>query len=197
MKTEKKAILGGTFDPVHIGHINLFHNISEYTDITTLYVIPAYVSNFKRDRKTASFDDRMAMLNMGILDYSDLYPFDELNIVVSDYEGKKGGVSYTSETIKALFDVLQDNGKVNFICGDDLLESLPQWHEYEYLKDHVRFYCFTRDLENSRNPIEGLEVFFLPSPITVASSTSVREGNWDLLTPSVREYVEDAGLYRD
>lgn len=196
MKTEKKAILGGTFDPVHIGHVNLFHNISEYTDITTLYVIPAFVSNFKQGRKTASFDDRMAMLNYAILDYSDMYPFDELNLVVSDYEGQKGGVSYTSETIRALFDVLEDNGKVNFVCGDDLLESFHKWHDYEYLKDHVRLYCFTRDMENSRE-VGDVEVIFLPSPVTEASSTEVRAGNLDMLTPSVREYVEDAGLYRD
>ena len=126
MKSEKKAVLGGTFDPVHMGHINLFHSVSELTDITTLYVIPNFVSNFKRERKTAPFDDRMAMLNLAVLDYSDLYPCDSLSIVVSDMEGRKKGVSYTSDTIRSLFPLLEDDGKVNFIIGDDLLEGLPR-----------------------------------------------------------------------
>ena len=195
MKSEKKALLGGTFDPVHIGHINLFHSVSEKTDITTLYVIPNYVSNFKRERKTASFDDRMAMLNLAVLDYSDLYPMDELNIVVSDWEGRRGGVSYTSETIRALFDSLEDDGKVNFIIGDDLVEGLGRWHDAEYLASHVRFWCFVRD-GIERRTVDGFEIHYVESEQTVASSTAVREGDLSLVTDSVREYIEENGLYR-
>ncbi len=195
MKSEKKALLGGTFDPVHIGHINLFHSVSGKTDITTLYVIPNYVSNFKRERRTASFDDRMAMLNLAVLDYSDLYPMDDLNIVVSDWEGRRGGVSYTSETIRALFDSLQDDGKVNFIIGDDLVEGLGRWHDADYLSSHVRFWCFVRDTIE-RKGSDGFEIHYVESDRTVASSTAVREGDLSLVTDSVREYIEENGLYR-
>ena len=196
MKSEKKAILGGTFDPVHIGHINLFHSISEFTDITTLYVIPAYVSAFKKGKKSASFSDRMAMLNLAIIDYADIYPLDALNIVVSDFEGKKKGIIYTSETIRELFDKLEDNGKVNFVIGDDLIEGLPRWHDYEYLKSHVRFYCFTRDGGEKKN-LEGVEVIYIDSPQTIASSTMFRDGEEGLVTPSVMEYIESEGLYQN
>ncbi len=195
MKTEKKAILGGTFDPVHIGHINLFHSVSSLTDITTLYVIPAYESAFKRGRKRASFSDRMAMLNMAILDYTDLYPLDDLNIVVSDIEGRKGGVSYTSLTISSLFDELEDNGKVNFIIGDDLLEGLARWHDAPYLKTHVRFYSFVRD-NAPHNAPDGFEVRYIESEMTVSSSTAVRDGDLSLVTDNVREYIEENGLYK-
>lgn len=195
MKSEKKAILGGTFDPVHIGHINLFHSVSELTDITTLYVIPAYMSNFKKDRRTASFDDRMAMLNLAVIDYSDLYPLDDLNIVVSDWEGRKGGVSYTSETISALFEELEDDGRVNFIIGDDLLGGLTRWHDWEYLKGHVRFWCFVRDFF-PRPDLEGVEINYIKSPQTVASSTDVRSGRLDEVSESVKEYIEENGLYK-
>ena len=196
MKTEKKALLGGSFDPVHMGHINLFHNISNLTDITTLYVVPAYVSAFKVGHQSATFDDRMAMLNYAILDYSDLYPLDDLCIVVSDWEGEQGGVSFTSETIKHFFDEMEDNGKVNFIVGTDIIPTLPRWHDWEYLKTHVRFYCFKRGEGASRIP-EGVEIIFIPSPLTEASSTEVRKGEFSVLSPSVLEYIEDAGLYRN
>lgn len=194
MKVEKKAILGGTFDPVHIGHINLFHSVNEYTDITTLYVIPAYVSNYKRERKTASFSDRMAMLNLAVIDYVDMYPFDDLSIVVSDIEGRKKGISYTSDTVRSLFDELEDEGKVNFIIGDDLLDGLKGWHDYEYLKSHVRFFCFLRD-EKSREDLEGVEIHYIKSEKTPSSSTLVREGDYSLLSDGVREYIEENGLY--
>lgn len=195
MKSEKKAVLGGTFDPVHMGHINLFHSVNECTDITTLYVIPAYVSNFKRERHTASFDDRMAMLNLAVLDYADLYPLDDLNIVVSDREGRRRGVSYTSDTIRALFDSLADDGRVNFIIGDDLVEGLSKWHDSIYLRDHVRFYCFVRDCGEHITP-DGFEIHYVESGRTVASSTAVREGDFSSLSESVREYIEENGLYK-
>ncbi len=195
MKSEKKAVLGGTFDPVHMGHINLFHSVSELTPITTLYVIPNYVSNFKRDRKTAPFDDRMAMLNLAVLDYADLYPSDDLNIVVSDIEGRKKGVSYTSDTIRFLFDRLEDDGKVNFMIGDDLLDGLPSWHDSTYLKERVRFWCFVRDY-CTRPPLDGFEVHYIESEQTVASSTAVRDGDMSIVSDSVREYIEENGLYK-
>ena len=196
MKTEKKALLGGSFDPVHMGHINLFHNISTLTDITTLYVVPAYVSAFKDGHQCASFDDSMAMLNYAILDYSDLYPLDDLCIVVSDWEGEQGGVSFTSETIKHFFDEMEDNGKVNFIVGTDIIPTLPRWHDWEYLKKNVRFYCFSRGVEKVEVP-EDVEIIFIDSPLTDASSTEIREGNRSMLSPSVLEYIDDTGLYKD
>ena len=196
MRTEKKALLGGSFDPVHMGHINLFHNISTLTDITTLYVVPAYVSAFKVGHQSASFDDRMAMLNYAILDYSDLYPLDDLCIVVSDWEGERGGVSYTSETVKHFFDEAEDNGKVNFVVGTDIIPTLPKWHDWEYLKTHVRFFSFKRGEEDVTIP-EGVEIIFIDSPLTDASSTEIRSGDRSMLSPSVLEYINDTGLYKD
>lgn len=196
MKFEKKALLGGSFDPVHMGHINLFHNISTLTDITTLYVIPAYVSAFKVGQKSASFEDRMAMLNYAILDYSDIYPLDDLCIVVSDWEGERKGVSFTSETIRNFFSELEDNGKVNFIIGSDIVSTLDKWHDWEYLKTHVRFWCFSRGKGVDRVP-EGAEIVFIQSPLTDASSTDIRKGDRSMLSPSVLEYIDDTGLYRD
>ena len=196
MKSEKKAILGGSFDPVHMGHINLFHNIATFTDITTLYVIPAYTSAFKRESKGADFDSRMEMLSLAIIDYADLYPEDDLFMVVSDWEGKRKGVSYTSDTIRHFYDEMEDDGKVNFIIGSDIVDTLEKWHDWEYLQTHVRFYCFKRGEGASRIP-EGVEIIFIPSPLTEASSTEVRKGEFSVLSPSVLEYIEDAGLYRN
>ena len=136
------------------------------------------------------------MLNYAILDYSDLYPLDDLCIVVSDWEGEQGGVSFTSETIKHFFDEMEDDGKVNFIVGTDIIPTLPKWHDWEYLKKNVRFYCFNRGVEKVDIP-EDVEIVFIDSPLTDASSTEIREGNRSMLSPSVLEYIDDTGLYKD
>ena len=89
-----------------------------------------------------------------------------------------------------------NNPKVNFIIGSDIVDTLEKWHDWEYLKTHVRFYCFTRGEGATRVP-EGVEIIFIPSPLTEASSTEVRKGEFSVLSPSVLEYIEDAGLYRN
>ena len=188
------ALLGGTFDPVHLGHIHLFHEAFTECGITKLIVIPAYISNFKRGTQPASFSHRVDMLSLAIEDFRNLYPDDAIDVEVSLFEGEKGGVSYTSETIKAFYDEASDNGKVNFIIGDDIIPTLGHWHDIEYLREHVRFLCFTRlgSVENN----SGAEVIFIPSDTYHASSSEVRAGSLDMVSPRVRKYIDENKLYR-
>ncbi len=189
----KTALLGGSFDPVHIGHVNLFHNAYKLAHFSTLIVVPAFVSNFKQDATPASFHDRVEMLKLAIEDYRDLYPSDCLDIRISQYEGEKKGVSYTSDTIKHFYESLEDNGKVNFIIGDDILPDLYRWHDFEYIKNNVRFFCFSRLGAHDDNQVE---IDFIESPITVASSSSIKEGMEGMLTKRVKEYIDEHKLYR-
>ena len=190
----KTALLGGTFNPVHLGHVHLFHEAYEKAGIQRLVLIPAYLSNFKRESHPVSFEDRAEMLRLAIEDYHSLYPEDELSIEVSLFEGERKGISYTSETIKAFFDDYEDEGKVNFIIGDDIIPTLGHWHDIEYLREHVRFLCFTRlgSVENN----SGAEVIFIPSDTYHASSSEVRAGSLDMVSPRVRKYIDENKLYR-
>ena len=104
-------------------------------------------------------------------------------------------MSFTSETVRHFFDELEDNGKVNFIVGTDIIPTLPRWHDWEYLKEKVRFYSFSRGTEKVEVP-EGVEIVFIESPLTDASSTQVRMGDRSMLSPSVLEYIDDNGLYK-
>ena len=190
----RTALLGGTFNPVHMGHVHLFHEAYEAGRIGNLIVIPAYISNFKRGSHPVSFSDRVKMLSLAVEDYRDIYPDDKLEITVSLFEGEKGGISYTSDTIREFFDSAEDNGKVNFIIGDDILPSLERWHDYDYLKDNVRFWCFSRGRDAL--PPASASVIMVGSDVVDASSTEIRHGNLDMLSESVREYVNEHGLYR-
>lgn len=189
----RTALLGGTFNPVHMGHVHLFHEAYEAGGIGNLIVIPAYISNFKRGSHPVSFSDRVKMLSLAVEDYRDIYPDDMLEITVSLFEGEKGGISYTSDTIREFFDSAEDNGKVNFIIGDDIIPTLGHWHDIEYLRSHARFLCFTRlgSVENE----SGAEVIFIKSSVYHASSSEVRAGDMTMLSPRVREYVYANKLY--
>lgn len=190
----KHALIGGSFDPVHLGHLRLFHSAWEHMKIKELVVIPALLSNFKQDRKPASFQDRSRMLSLAFEDYKDIYPKSELKLTLSLVEGDRGGVSYTSDTIRALYESYQEEGKVNFIIGDDLVSSLDKWHDFEYLKDHVRFFCFRREL-GGRRRIDA-EIHYIDSDIFKASSTDVRGGDESILPRRVKEYIDEHHLYR-
>ncbi len=187
------ALLGGTFNPVHMGHVHLFHEAYEKGGIGHLIVIPAFISNFKRGTHPVSFEERVRMLGLAVEDYRALYPDDAMEISVSLFEGEKGGISYTSDTIRAFYDSAADNGKVNFIIGDDIIPTLGHWHDFDYLRTHVRFLCFTRlgRIENT----SGAEVVFIESSIYHASSSEVRAGDTSMLSPRVRKYVYENKLY--
>ena len=190
----RTALLGGTFDPVHLGHVHLFHEACRKGGIDRLIVIPVYISNFKRGTHPATFAERADMLRLAVEDYRSLYPDDRMEVEISLFEGEKGGVSYTSETIKAFYAECEDEGKVNFIIGDDIIPTLGHWHDIEYLRGHVRFLCFTR-LGNVENT-SGAEVIFINSDVCRASSSEVRAGDETMLSERVRKYVDENRLYR-
>ena len=177
----KTALLGGTFNPVHSGHVHLMHEIYAKAGIGNLILIPAYLSNFKRQSHPVSFEERVEMLSLAIEDYKDIYPDEK-------------GISYTSETVKAFFDSYNDNGKINFIIGDDILPTLGNWHDFDYLRSHVRFLCFSR--YGMKDTDADAEIIFIRSDVYDASSSEVRAGDFSMLSRRVREYVRDNKLYR-
>ncbi len=108
----KTAVLGGTFDPVHRGHLALIHEVAANTDYTHFVLLPAALSNFKRDsRPVASDKERLTMLRLALSDYKSIYPEDlNVEIDISEIEIHRGGVSYTYDTVMALKKELGDPG---------------------------------------------------------------------------------------
>ena len=189
----RTALFGGTFDPPHLGHLHLFHEASLMTPVRKIIVIPANLSNFKRGTTPASFSDRLEMVHLLAEDYRVLYPDDEMELEISSYEGDKGDISYTSETVRHFFPSIQTDGKVDLIIGDDQLEKLSLWHDFDYLVSHARFWCFSRHGGENRTKAE---VIMIPSPVVDVSSSGIREGRETMLSQSVRKYIDDHKLYR-
>ena len=188
------ALLGCSFNPVHIGHLYLIHDAYTLASVERVVIIPALISNFKRGSSPLDFETRTHLLHLAKEDYRDMFPVDDIEIEISRVEKERGGVSYTSDTIRHFLPLYGNDGKVSFIIGDDLLSGLERWHEYDYLKDHVRFLCFTRD-GNHDGP-EDADIVFFRNEKVISSSTDVSDGNLDMLSERVRRYVEDNELYR-
>lgn len=200
------ALVGGSFDPVHKGHLHLVHMVVSQSECRHFVLVPVAKGNFKRERKLASAKDRIAMLLLAIKAYPSLYPDDPpIVLTVDDTEIKRGGVSYTSDTVRELYGKYPVLGKIDVVIGDDLLTGLVGWHDWDYLRDHVRFIVARREKEEISPPV-GADVFQLEGVPFPDSSSMIREGLSDegmterirsLLPKEVADYVETHRLYRN
>ena len=205
MREDKTAILGGSFDPVHLGHLFLLHCAVTMTDYTSFILIPAKISNFKQDSAPKAGDrNRLEMLSLALEDYRDIYPEDKAEISISSMELDRGGVSFTSDTVRQLRSVLGYDGtdrRIGIIMGDDHVQGLARWHDFPYLKDNVEFLICRRNPDGVcwDSLPEGLCCRKLePQELAPQSSSAVRvdpEGNRGFLSPRVKEYVRANGLY--
>jgi len=205
MREDKTAILGGSFDPVHLGHLFLLHCAVTMTDYTSFILIPAKVSNFKQGNAPKATDSqRLDMLRLALEDYHDIYPDDRADISISSMEVDRGGVSFTSDTIRMLRSRFGYDGtdrRIGMIMGDDHVEGLPRWHDFPYLKDNVEFLICRRnpDGECWSSLPEGLCYRKLePQELAPQSSSAVRvdpDGNSGFLSARVGAYVKANGLY--
>ena len=201
MSKAKVAVLGGSFDPVHLGHLFLLHCAISMTDYRRFLIIPAKVSNFKQDsRPQASDADRLTMLRLALEDFRDIYPEDSgAGIEISTMELERGGVSYTSDTIREL-KIQLDDPMIGLIMGDDHISGLTRWHDFDYLKQNVEFLICRREssMSNWKLPEDICYRALIPSDIAPQSSSAIRtdlEGNLDYLSRRVREYVKANNLY--
>lgn len=199
---KKTAMMGGSFDPVHLGHLFLLHCAVTLTDYQRFVIVPAFLSNFKQDAKPVADDkQRLEMLKIAIDDYKKIYPYDrDVEIVISDTELKRKGISYTSDTIDELMK-LYDLEKLGLIMGDDHVLGLRQWHNFDLFKHKVEFLICRRgdndhifDCLSDDINYKKLE----PDFTQPQSSTAIRnnlEQFEDYLSQGVLDYVRKNNLY--
>ncbi len=189
----KTAILGGTFDPVHIGHLLMADEVLVRLGYERVLFIPARVPPHKRDAPVADASSRVEMLRRAVAD-RDAFEVDTFEI---DQEG----VSYTVRTLRHLAESPEVTGKPGLIMGEDLVAGFDSWREVDEVEALA-------DLILVRRPVDGPVRFDRPHTLVEnvlleVSSTEIRErirGGLPyryLVTPPVFEYIETNGLYRD
>ncbi len=187
-KGRRVAILGGSFDPVHRGHLGMAANVIEHTAIDRVIFVPCYVSPFKSGT-VASPEQRAEMLELAIRDSGWEWAS------VSRFEIERPEPSYSWETAEH-FTQAMPGVDLHWIVGTDQWEQLERWAEPEKLRELLKFVVLTRG-DAKVGPKAGWRHETLPFE-HAASSTMIRERfaeheNW--LTPSVIDYCRDQGLY--
>ncbi|MGN0585967.1 MAG: nicotinate (nicotinamide) nucleotide adenylyltransferase [Oscillospiraceae bacterium] len=199
----RTAIFGGSFNPVHLGHVNLVRETAEKVQLDRVIVMPTFISPFKKD-SSVFVADGANRLEMCRLAFEDM-PF----VSVSDYELSRQKVSYTVETMRHYKAELPDD-ELYFIMGSDMLLSLKKWNSFEEIMRLCTIIAASReenesDIDKLRKEAHDLEKYGRVIVVNISSfevsSTEIREkiiNNRDIscyVPKKVVKYILDINLY--
>lgn len=193
---DRVGILGGSFDPVHYGHLGAARKAVQALKLDRMILVPAGDPWQKSDTLTAAPQDRYDMALLATAS-------DE-TLDASRIEVDRDGPSYTSDTLRALSaDPEFAGAEFFFVTGADALQGLPTWHEYPELLEMATFVGVTRpghDLD-AQLPHRPGRIKLIAMPGIDVSSTLIRRRLIDglpiddLTTPEVVRYIRKRGLY--
>lgn len=148
----KIGILGGTFNPIHIGHLILAEEAREKLGLDKIIFVPAYLPPHKDNGEIADAGCRFEMIKIAIKDNP--------NFFVSDIEIKRSGRSYTIDTLRQL-KKKYGHDELYFIIGSDLLKYLDEWKDLGQIAEMVKFVAATRP----GYPLERIPSYIQTMPI--------------------------------
>jgi nicotinate-nucleotide adenylyltransferase len=209
------GILGGTFDPIHLGHLRLAEEVAEELKLERVYLVPAAFPPHKEVRPVTPFSQRVAMARLAARES----PF----LDVHDLEGRREGFSYSIETLKQFHNLFGPDLKLFFILGMDAFLEIETWREYQDLFNYAHFVVIqrpgfpSRKLEPFLNSLglgfertsernvflgaSGNKVVYMEATLMAISSTGIREKvaagkSIRFLVPEgVRSYIVENRLY--
>ena len=194
------GILGGTFDPIHLGHLVVAEEVRRRLKLDEVLFVPAGMPYLKVDHHVTSAAHRLAMLKLALA----AYPCFKISTIEID----RPGPSYSVDTISQL-KVEFVGSDLYFVLGWDNLEELPRWHEPERLLEWCRLVAVPRvgcpvpNLAALDKVLPGLRdnVIMLSEPLVDISASLIRERvakglPIDHLVPeAVARYIREKGLY--
>ena len=189
-KTKKKTgIIGGTFNPVHIGHLILAENAYDALGLDKVIFMPTGRSYLKDPTKILPADARTELLKAAVEGNAHFF--------ISDHETKKAGNTYTYETLSELNAIDKDE-QIYFIIGEDSIYNIETWKEPGLIFDNCVLVVAPRDHEPDEKLIAimthledkyGARIVLLDAPDIDISSSMIRERVMN--GKSIRYYVPD------
>jgi len=217
------GLFGGTFNPIHRGHLWAASEVIKRFNLDQIYLIPAALPPHKTPGSVANAHDRLEMIHLAIADLSGL--------TVSDVELNRPGPSYTIDTVRYFKNTLADDSRIYLIMGLDAFLEINTWKSYTELLEEIAFIVMARPDEDYPDVDQGWEILenylsanlsadytFLTArgcytsegkqPIYIVdidaldiSSTKIRQeiktkkAIEDLVPPGVAEFIQSKGLY--
>lgn len=194
------GIMGGTFDPIHNGHLVAAEQAFDDLDLDLVVFMPAGRPAFKLDKDVTSGSDRYAMTLLATADNP--------HFVASSFEVSRPGVTYTAETLRLMRKLYPENVEFYFITGADAISEIVQWRDAEDIARLAHLVGATRpgyDLDRAWEIIDAsgidFDVTYLSIPALAISSSYLRERlhagqSLRYLTPdAVTGYLHKHALY--
>lgn len=196
------GVLGGTFDPIHIGHLVVADEVTASIGLAGVLFVPAGKPWLKANNTISATEHRLKMVRLAIAD--------KPNFSLSTLEIERAGPTYTVDTIRELGEKYSKSVELFFILGWDNLEDLPRWHQPELLISMCLIVAVPRvgypvpDLASLDEAIPGLSqrVIMLDKPEIDISASVIRERVRKglpishLVPQEVEKYIGEQGLYR-
>jgi nicotinate-nucleotide adenylyltransferase len=182
------GIMGGTFDPIHRGHLILARDAREELDLNRLIFVPNHISPHKQGRSAAPAEMRAAMVRAAIKGQEGLE--------MDDIELKRGGTSYTIDTVLHLR-ALHPDADLFYLIGEDNLAALHTWRRVDELQYLVQWVVMSRGTDGPPHPYITLKQRRVDISSTdirerVAKGQSIRY----LVPDKVLQIIENHQLYR-
>jgi nicotinate-nucleotide adenylyltransferase len=190
------GVLGGTFDPIHVGHLIIAESVREEAGLDEIWFMPAFRPPHKAGEKVTDAALRMEMVKAAIAGNP--------RFRASGLEFELGGPSYTVETVRALADRYPDD-RFYWIIGGDMIAWLPNFHRVEELAERIGFIGVKRP--GYENGIDRLPdrlrkaVTMADAPLIDVSSADIRRRLGDgrsvryLVPDPVISLIREKGLY--
>lgn len=199
---KKIGILGGTFDPIHMGHLLLAQWALEEAQLEAVVFMPTGMPYFKRDQGVLRGELRLRMVELAIQGREEF--------LASDMEILREGNTYTYETLEAMRERCPE-AELTFIEGADCLDSIDRWKNVRRIFQNCTLLAAAREgasmehLEKRKRELEeryGARIRLMPFPRLEISSTLVRRRAAQgrsiayLVPEQVRRYIEENRLYQ-
>lgn len=197
---KKMGLFGGTFDPIHKGHVSMALRLAQTLDLDGVVLMPTFVPPHKIKENMASAQHRLAMCRLAAEEYAVLS--------VSDMELQRGGASFTVDTLTALCEQYPDT-QWYLLVGADMFTTLRTWHRFADIADMAVLCTIAREGTDTQNlkeyaaslTADGIRCSVDECPVEPYSSTQVRErvaaGECvsDMVGEAVAQHIRDNGLY--
>lgn len=186
------GILGGTFDPPHIGHLFMAEEARIKMELDQIWWMPNRIPPHKEKKSKTTEKDRLDMVK-SMVNLHD-------NFTLCDVELKRGGKSYTFDTIISLKENYPEH-QFFFIIGGDSLETLHTWYKHEELRELLSFIVIQRPGYDRNRNVDREGITIIKGPTVDVSSSAIRKAlregdvNKFLLTDAVYTIIKERQLY--